>query len=257
MKRKIRNTSFAIATILSALTLVSSTNAAVISDDFSILKPPSAGQGLTGQVTPVGGETWQELWPTVVFGGSSNGYITNAFAEGGGGFVSLSSITPGNTQFTLSGSINPEGMGSTGYASLGFSSTISSPVNTGEIWSLLSVAGDYAVFLNGVGTLVSSGSAPGFVSNGFNEVSMTLDTTTSFLNVSINNIAVVTNYNIGFTPTLNLAGFSFVPAGVGATTQTAQFDNFVVSSAVPEPSTVALVGASIAGGLLLRRRTRK
>jgi hypothetical protein len=254
MKAHIRNTSLAMATTLLVLT-ASSTDAAVISDDFSLLNPPSAGQSLIGTNTPVGGVAWQELWPAVSFAGTSNGYITNGFAEGGGAFVSLASITSGNTQFTLSGSINPEGMG-TGFVSLGFSSSVSSQTNTGEIWSLLTPTGIYSVYLNGTTTLVATGTAPGFVSNGFNEVSMTLDSTTGLLNVSINNTAIVTNYNIGFTPTLTLAGFTYIP-GTGATTQTAQFDNFVVSSAVPEPSSVALVGLSLASGLYLRRRTIK
>lgn len=240
--------------LCAALVSVSKSDAAVISDSFQLNGTDrEVGDPLVGTTTELGGVVWEGFGPSPAF--ATNGsldYVTNAGPGDGGAFVSLASLS-GNTSFSLTASFNSLG---TQLMTIGYSLSVTSQFNNGQIWLFLDQSGSYSVIANGTSIIFNARAIPNWVAGGLNTVSLNYDATTNITTASFNGVAdfIADLDNNGFVPTLNYAGFTFLNNGDSVYNE-AQFANFSVE-AVPEPSAIGLL--ALGGlGLICYIRSRR
>lgn len=231
--------------------------AVIYSDSFTNSSPNrDAGDSLNGLTTEVGGGTWVGR-NAFIFTGS--GTIETGGPAGGTEtrVMSVGTTITGGQIYTLKSSVvspylNLDTPGA--WSAIGFANSpgavfdsgfYNSPV--GQLWMLLTKEGTYYV-MSGTGTQLTTGTLSGFVSNAFYNLELDYDSGTNTASASINGSSVLTNYSLGFTPTINSAGFMFHRV------EGAAVDNFELSAtAAPEPSKTLFTAAGL-GFLVLRRR---
>lgn len=170
---------------------------------------------------------------------------------------------------TLTNNINPVAWTSISFLNNPIGTFDSAEWNTGVLTLRLMNTGEYWVLghhygFNSQDTLTHGLLAPNFVSGGSNNLLLDFDNATNLLSASINGVQVMSSQNpfevsgvypnsTGFEPFITASGFHMYAGD----TQASSVDNFslAITSGVPEPGRLLLLGLGAAGFLMRRRKS--
>ncbi|MHB1158398.1 MAG: PEP-CTERM sorting domain-containing protein [Phycisphaerales bacterium] len=227
--------------------------ASTITDHFTLTGGArTAGAPLGGATTETGGATWVSSPAGIgpAFGGNAgNGYvtITNDSAS-----RNARVLTPTDGDIVdLQTDVHPTG--SSGWMGIGLGNPPNNATATwpSGIFVLIYTGGSYQVSANGTSIVIKTDTAPSYNSTGLNTLKLEYNKPQNQVSVWINNTQVVNAYDLdsnSFTPTITYAGFSYSANLNGAESA----DNFSLTTIVPEPATLGLLG--LAALSLLHRR---
>ena len=223
----------------------------IYEDSFSRTGPLNAS---TPSPTDTNSETWA-AGTAISTATTSGGYASITGTSNSMAYLPFSPVQ-GNI-YTLTASLNPTPGTTTNWLAIGFfpqgSSTVSSAPNADASVMLLERDNRGSQVFNGDGTSVDGPTSPN--NPGPTTWSITLNTTQPDWTVNFSEVGVPDETNFqtfiygGSTPnpTINTVGFGAF--GMSGTVQ-----DFTLTSAVPEPTTLGLMGIGSIGLLLLKRR---